>query len=62
MEAIANVIRTGASGGAMPAQGSKLSNQDIANLTIFLVNWNRQGEKPGKAVNLAIERETPIKY
>jgi cytochrome c oxidase cbb3-type subunit 3 len=62
MEAIANVIRAGASGGAMPAQGGKLSNQDIANLTIFLVNWNRQGEKTGKAVNLAIERETPIKY
>ncbi len=62
MEAIANVIRTGASGGAMPAQGSKLSNQDIANLTIFLVNWNRQGEKPGKAVNTAIELDTPIKY
>lgn len=62
MEAIATLIRMGASGGAMPAQGSKLSNQDIANLTIFLVDWNRQGEKSGKAANLAVEHDTPIKY
>ena len=62
MEAIANIIRTGANNNAMPAQGGKLSNQDIANLTIFIVDLNRQGEKPGKAVNPAIEHETPIKY
>lgn len=62
MEAIANIIRTGANNNAMPAQGGKLSNQDIANLTIFLVDWNRQGEKPGKAANLAVEHDTPIKY
>ena len=61
-EAIANVIRMGASGGAMPAQGGKLSNQDLANLTIFLVDLNRQGEKSGKAANLAVEHDTPIKY
>lgn len=62
MEAIATVIRMGANNNAMPAQGGKLSNQDLANLTIFLVNLNRQGEKPGKAANLAVEHDTPIKY
>jgi cytochrome c oxidase cbb3-type subunit 3 len=62
MEAIAGVIRDGASNNAMPAQGRKLSNQDIANLAIFLVDLNRQGERGGKNPDPGREREVPITY
>lgn len=62
MEAIAAVIRDGANNNAMPAQNRKLSNQDIANLTIYLVSRNRQGERGGKAPDPAREREAPITY
>ena len=62
MEAIATLIRTGANNNAMPAQGGKLSNQDITNLTIFLVDLNRQGERSGKSPDPTRERETPITY
>lgn len=62
MEDIARVLREGANNNAMPAQGRKLSNQDITNLTIYLVSLNRQGERSGKIANPATERETPITY
>ncbi|HEX3135276.1 MAG TPA: c-type cytochrome [Planctomycetota bacterium] len=62
MENIANVIREGANNNAMPAQGRKLSNQDIANLAIYLVSLNRQGERSGKPADPAHEREAPITY
>jgi cytochrome c oxidase cbb3-type subunit III len=62
MEAIATVIRDGANNNAMPAQNRKLSNQDIANLTIYLVSLNRQGERSGKSPDPARERESPITY
>lgn len=62
MEAIAKVIREGANNNAMPAQNRKLSNQDIANLTIYVVSLNRQGERSGKAADPAREREAPITY
>ncbi len=62
MEDITKIIRSGANNNAMPAQGGKLSNQDIANLTIFLVDLNRQGPRPGKAPDPTRERDTPIAY
>ena len=62
MEEIARIIRDGANNNAMPAQARKLSNQDIANLTIFLVSLNRQGERSGKAPDATREREAPITY
>jgi cytochrome c oxidase cbb3-type subunit 3 len=62
MEDIARVIRDGADNNAMPAQGRKLSNQDIANLTIYLVSLARQGERSGKPADPTHEREAPITY
>lgn len=62
MEDIAKIIRDGANNNAMPAQGRKLSNQDIANLTIYLVSLARQGERSGKPADPAREREAPITY
>lgn len=62
MEDIANIIREGANNNAMPAQGRKLSNQDIANLTIYLVSLARQGERSGKPAYPTREREAPITY
>lgn len=62
MEDIARIIRDGANNNAMPAQGRKLSNQDIANLTIYLVSLNRQGERSGKPADPMREREAPITY
>ena len=62
MEAIAKVIREGANNNAMPAQDRKLSNQGIANLAIYLVSLNRQGERSGKAPDPTREREVPITY
>jgi cytochrome c oxidase cbb3-type subunit 3 len=62
MEDIAKVIREGANNNAMPAQGRKLSNQDITNLTIYVVSLARQGERSGKPADPAREREAPITY
>lgn len=62
MEEIAKIIREGANNNAMPAQNRKLSNQDITNLTIYLVSLNRQGERSGKAADPTREREAPITY
>jgi cytochrome c oxidase cbb3-type subunit 3 len=62
MTEIAHVIREGANNNAMPAQGRKLSNQDIANLAIYLVGLNRQGERSGKTADPARERDAPITY
>jgi cytochrome c oxidase cbb3-type subunit III len=62
MEDIARVIRDGANNNAMPAQDRKLSNQDIANLTIYLVSLARQGERSGKPADPTREREAPITY
>lgn len=39
-----------------------LSDDDAVNLTIYLVDLNRQGEKPGKPINAAREKEAPITY
>lgn len=62
MEAIATVIREGANNNTMPANQGKLSNQDIANLAIYLVALNKQGERPGKAPDPTREKEAPITY
>jgi cytochrome c oxidase cbb3-type subunit 3 len=62
MEDIARIIRDGANNNAMPAQGRKLSNQDIANLTIHLVSLARQGDRSGKSADPTREREAPITY
>ena len=62
MEAIPKIIREGAINNAMPAHDRKLSNQDIANLTIYLVSLNRQGERSGNAADPTREGEAPITY
>jgi len=62
MEAIAAVIRDGANDNKMPGHAGKLSNQDIANLTIWLVASIKQGERPGKAPDPTREKESPITY
>jgi cytochrome c oxidase cbb3-type subunit III len=62
MEEIATIIREGANDNKMPAHQGRLSNQDIANITIWLVAQIRQGEKPGKAPDPTREKEQPITY
>jgi len=62
MDAIATVIREGANENKMPANQGKLSNQDIANLAIWLVASVKQGERPGKAPDPSREKESPITY
>ncbi len=62
MEAITTVIREGANENKMPANKGKLSNQDIANLAIYLVALNKQGERPGKAHDPARDKDLPITY
>jgi cytochrome c oxidase cbb3-type subunit III len=62
MQEIAKVIREGANENKMPAHQGKLSNQDIANVTIWLVALIKQGERPGKAPDPSREKETPITY
>jgi cytochrome c oxidase cbb3-type subunit 3 len=62
MEEIAKVIRDGANQNKMPAHQGKLSNQDIANVTIWLVALIKQGERPGKAPDPSREKETPLTY
>jgi len=62
MEELAKIISEGANNNAMPAQNRKLSNQDIANLAIYLVSLNRQANA---AVNQRIlcvsaKRSSPI--
>jgi cytochrome c oxidase cbb3-type subunit 3 len=59
---IANVIRDGANNNAMPANKNRLSNQDITNLTIYLIDLNRQGERPGRTPDPARSKEQPIAY
>jgi len=62
MEELAKIISEGANNNAMPAQNRKLSNQDIANLAIYLVSLNRQGERSGKPADPVREREALITY
>ncbi len=62
MTDIAKIIHDGANNNAMPAQKGKLSNQDIANLAIFIVDLNRQGERSGRQPDPSREKEQPINY
>jgi cytochrome c oxidase cbb3-type subunit III len=62
MTNIAVVIRDGANNNSMPAHKTRLSNSDITNLTIFLVDLNRQGEKAGRAPDTSRAKEQPITY
>jgi len=62
MEELAKIISEGANNNAMPAQNRTLSNQDIANLAIYLVSLNRQGERSGKPADPVREREALITY
>lgn len=59
---IVAVLTNGSPNKAMPAQKSMMSSDDITNLAIFIADWNRQGEKPGKAPDLSREKEEPIRY
>ncbi len=59
---IATIIRDGANNNAMPANKSRFSNQDLTNLTIYLVSLNRQGERPGRQPDPTRSKEQPITY
>jgi cytochrome c oxidase cbb3-type subunit 3 len=56
------VMANGSPNKTMPAQKSMLQGDDINNLAIFIADWNRQGEKPGKAHDPAREKDQPIRY
>jgi cytochrome c oxidase cbb3-type subunit 3 len=62
MVAIAKVLREGANNGQMPAQANLMSSDDLNNLTIYMVDLNRKGEKAGKAIDPAREKEDPVTY
>ena len=59
-------IVTTITGGRLPLMppkgGVSLSSDDINNLAIFIVSLNRAGEKPGKPIDPAREKENPITY
>lgn len=59
---IVAVMANGSPNKAMPAQKSAMGADDINNLAIFIADWNRQGEKPGKAPDPAREKEQPVRY
>jgi len=59
---IVDVIANGRANGTMPASKNSLSGDDIANLAIYVVDLNRQGEKPGKPIDPAREKDAPITY
>ena len=59
---IVAVIHDGAANGQMPAQKNYMTGDDIHNLALLLVDWNRKGSKPGKAIDPAKEIEDPIRY
>jgi cytochrome c oxidase cbb3-type subunit 3 len=62
MVAVATVISDGANNGQMPAQKAILSQDDINNLTIYIVSLNRAGFKDGKAIDPVREKDEPITY
>ena len=57
-----DVITDGRANGTMPASKNSMSGDDIVNLAIYIADLNRQGEKPGKPIDPAREREAPITY
>lgn len=59
---IVAVLTDGSANKAMPAQKNMMGADDIANLAIFIADWNRQGEKAGKAPDPERDREAPIRY
>ena len=59
---IATVLREGSNNKQMPAQGNQMTGDELNNLTIFLVDWNRRGEKTGKAIDPARDKDAPIAY
>lgn len=59
---ITNVIANGAANNSMPAQKSFLSQDDMNNLSIFIVSLNRAGLKDGKPADSAKEKDQPIDY
>jgi cytochrome c oxidase cbb3-type subunit 3 len=60
MAQIQDVILNGRMERGMPK--AALSADEIANVVIFMVDLNRQGEKPGKAIDPKRELEAPISY
>ncbi len=62
MTDIRRLIANGGQNG-MTAFKDRLSGDDLTNLTIWIVDQNRQGEKPGKrATDPSREKEAPISY
>jgi len=59
---IVEVIHDGAANNQMPAQKNNMLGDDIHNLAILLVDWNRKGSKAGKAIDPTKELEDPIRY
>jgi cytochrome c oxidase cbb3-type subunit 3 len=59
---LVQTISDGRANGAMPAQRANLSRNDIADLAIYVVSLNRQGERSGKPHDPQREREAPIRY
>lgn len=62
MVAIAGVIADGAANNTMPTQKNLLAQDDITNLTIFIVSLNRAGLKDGKPIDPAHEKDQPLDY
>ncbi len=62
MSAIAGVIADGAANNTMPAQKNLLAQDDITNLTVFIVSLNRSGLKDGKPIDPAHEKDQPLDY
>lgn len=62
MVEIVKVIANGAANNTMPAQKNLMSQDDINNLTIFIVSLNRAGLKDGKPADPAKDKDQPIDY
>ncbi len=62
MVEIRKLIADGGPNGMQPFK-DRLSGDDLTNLAIWIVDQNRQGEKPGKRANdPSREKEAPITY